>query len=131
MIENTSRDLVVSGETRDMPAAAPDRRRWKALGVIAIVQFMLVLDITIVNVALPHIQSDLGFSRAGLPWVVDGYVLAAGGLILLGGRLGDLLGRRRLFIGGVLLFAAASAVSGAAIDPAMLIASRFVQGIGE
>lgn len=106
-------------------------RRWKALGVIALVQFMLVLDITVVNVALPHIQSDLHFSRAGLAWVVDGYVLTAGGLLLLGGRLGDLLGRRRLFIGGVLLFAAASAASGAAVNPAMLVASRFVQGMGE
>src|ERR1700729_2118987 len=111
MTENISRNLAVSDETGDMPAAAPDGRRWKALSVIAIVQFMLVLDITIVNVALPHIQSDLGFSRAGLPWVVDGYVLTAGGLILLGGRLGDLLGRRRMFLGGVALFAVASALS--------------------
>lgn len=111
--------------------AAPNPIRWKALGVIAIVQFMLVLDITVVNVALPHIQTDLHFSRAGLAWVVDGYVLTAGGLILLGGRLGDLLGRKRLFIAGVLLFSAASAMSGAATDSGMLIASRFIQGIGE
>jgi EmrB/QacA subfamily drug resistance transporter len=110
---------------------APDPRRWRALGVIALVQFMLVLDITVVNVALPHIQTDLHFSRAGLAWVVDGYVLTAGGLLLLGGRLGDLLGRRRLFIGGVLLFAAASAASGASADAGMLVASRFVQGMGE
>jgi EmrB/QacA subfamily drug resistance transporter len=113
------------------PAPTLDPRRWKALGVIALVQFMLVLDITVVNVALPHIQTDLHFSRAGLAWVVDGYVLTAGGLLLLGGRLGDLLGRRRMFIGGVLLFAVASAASGAAVDPAMLVASRFVQGMGE
>src|SRR5580704_3884307 len=113
------------------PAQTLDSRRWKALGVIALVQFMLVLDITVVNVALPHIQTDLHFSRAGLAWVVDGYVLTAGGLLLLGGRLGDLLGRRRMFIGGVLLFALASAASGAAINPAMLVASRFVQGMGE
>jgi EmrB/QacA subfamily drug resistance transporter len=108
-----------------------DPRRWKALGVIAVVQFMLVLDVTVVNVALPHIQTDLHFSRAGLAWVVDGYVLTAGGLLLLGGRLGDLLGRRRMFVVGLLLFAAASAMSGAAIDPAMLVASRFLQGVGE
>jgi EmrB/QacA subfamily drug resistance transporter len=112
-------------------AAAPDRQRWKALGVIALVQFILVLDITVVNVALPHIQVDLGFTRAGLAWVVDGYVLTAGGLILLGGRLADLLGRKRMFLVGVSLFAVASALSGAAIDPAMLVASRFLQGIGE
>src|SRR5690348_17318303 len=96
------------------PLPAPPRvptedRRWKALGVIALVQFMLVLDVTVVNVALPRIQSDLGFSRAGLAWVVDGYVLTAGGLLLLGGRLADLLGRRRMFMAGVTLFAAASA----------------------
>src|SRR5580704_4378010 len=107
------------------PAQTLDSRRWKALGVIALVQFMLVLDITVVNVALSHIQSDLGFSRPGLAWVVDGYVLTAGGLLLLGGRLGDLLGRRRMFLIGVAVFAIASATSGAAVDPAMLVASRF------
>jgi EmrB/QacA subfamily drug resistance transporter len=108
-----------------------DNRRWRALGVIALVQFMLVLDITVVNVALPHIQTDLGFSRAGLAWVVDGYVLTAGGLLLLGGRLADLLGRRRMFIAGVALFAVASALSGAAPDSALLVGSRFLQGMGE
>src|ERR1700728_1623342 len=80
------------------PAATGDPRRWKALGVLAVVQFMLVLDITVVNVALPHIRIDLGFSRSGLAWVVDGYVLTAGGLLLLGGRLSDLLGRRRVVL---------------------------------
>lgn len=108
-----------------------DPRRWKALGVIALVQFMLVLDITVVNVALPHIQADLGFSRAGLAWVVDGYVLTAGGLLLLGGRLADLLGRRRMFMIGVVVFAVASALSGASADPGMLVVSRFLQGVGE
>jgi EmrB/QacA subfamily drug resistance transporter len=92
---------------------------------------MLVLDITVVNVALPRIQHDLGFSRAGLAWVVNGYVLMAGGLLLLGGRLADILGRRRMFLLGVGLFAAASATCGAAVDPGMLVASRFLQGAGE
>ncbi|HWE54690.1 MAG TPA: MFS transporter [Acidimicrobiales bacterium] len=110
---------------------ALDPRRWRALSVIAIVQFMLVLDVTVVNVALPHIETDLHFSRAGLAWVVDGYVLTAGGLLLLGGRLSDLLGRRRLFILGLLVFAAASAMSGASVDAGMLVASRFLQGVGE
>ncbi|MGH9076187.1 MAG: MFS transporter [Acidimicrobiales bacterium] len=114
-----------------MTVPQTDPRRWKALGVLALVQFMLVLDVTVVNVALSHIQSDLGFSRASLAWVVDGYVLTAGGLLLLGGRLGDLLGRRRMFFVGVTIFAAASALSGAAADPAMLVASRFAQGAGE
>jgi EmrB/QacA subfamily drug resistance transporter len=112
-------------------AATPDPRRWKALGVLGLIQFMLILDVTVVNVALPRIQHDLGFSRSGLAWVVNGYVLTAGGLLLLGGRMADILGRRRLFLLGVGLFAAASATCGAAVDPGMLVASRFVQGAGE
>ncbi|MGH3849110.1 MAG: MFS transporter, partial [Pseudonocardiaceae bacterium] len=115
----------------DLADPVADPRRWRALGVLALVQFMLVLDITVVNVALPKIQADLGFSRAGLAWVVDGYVLTAGGLLLLGGRLADLLGRRRMFFAGVTLFAVASALSGAAANPGMLVASRFLQGAGE
>jgi MFS family permease len=107
-----------------------DPRRWRALGVLAAVQFMLVLDITVVTVALPRIQDDLRFSSAGLAWVVNGYVLMAGGLLLLGGRLADLFGRRRLFLIGVLVFGVASALSGAAVSPAMLVSSRFLQGTG-
>ncbi len=106
-------------------------KRWAALAVIALVQFIIVLDITVVNVALPHIETSLHFSRAGLAWVVDGYVLTAGGLLLLGGRLADLLGRKRMFLIGVSVFAIASAFSGAAVDSAMLVASRFLQGMGE
>jgi EmrB/QacA subfamily drug resistance transporter len=109
----------------------PDPRRWKALGVLGLIQFMLVLDITVVNVALPRIQDDLGFSQAGLAWVVNGYVLMAGGLLLLGGRLADILGRKKLFLLGVGVFAFASATCGAAVDPGMLVASRFLQGAGE
>jgi EmrB/QacA subfamily drug resistance transporter len=111
--------------------ALPDPRRWRALAVLGLIQFMLVVDITIVNVALPRIQHDLGFSHAGLAWVVNGYVLMAGGLLLLGGRLADIFGRRRLFLAGVGVFALASAASGAAVTPAMLVASRFLQGTGE
>src|SRR5579859_3483638 len=92
---------------------------------------MLVLDITVVNVALPHIQTDLHFSRAGLAGVVDGYVLTAGGLLLLGGRLGDLVGRKRMFVASVLLFAGDSAMSGAAVASGTLVARRFMQGVGE
>ncbi|PZS36193.1 MAG: MFS transporter [Pseudonocardiales bacterium] len=92
---------------------------------------MLILDVTVVNVALPRIQHDLGFSQAGLAWVVNGYVLMAGGLLLLGGRLADILGRRRLFLLGVGLFAIASATCGAAVNPGMLVVSRFLQGAGE
>jgi len=114
-----------------MTSAEPDPRRWKALGVLGLIQFMLILDVTVVNVALPRIQHDLGFSDPGLAWVVNGYVLMAGGLLLLGGRLADILGRRRIFMLGVGLFAFASATCGAAANPEMLVASRFLQGVGE
>jgi EmrB/QacA subfamily drug resistance transporter len=112
-------------------AAGPGPRRWMALTVLAAMQFMLVMDVTVVTVALPKIQADLHFSQAGLAWVINGYVLMAGGLLLLGGRLSDLFGRRRLFLAGVLVFGAASAVCGAAVSSSMLVASRFVQGTGE
>ena len=111
--------------------AEPDPRRWRALAVLAAMQLMLVLDVTVVNVALPRIQHDLSFSHAGLAWVVSGYVLMAGGFLLLGGRLADLFGRRRLFLVGVIVFGAASAACGAAVSSSMLVASRFVQGTGE
>jgi EmrB/QacA subfamily drug resistance transporter len=108
-----------------------DPRRWKALFVLALVQFMIIIDITVVNIALPSIQRALGFSGGGLAWVVDGYALMAGGLLLLGGRVGDLFGRRRLFLIGAGLFAVASFTSGAAQNQTMLIMSRFAQGAGE
>jgi EmrB/QacA subfamily drug resistance transporter len=118
--------------TNEAPTAVQaDPRRWRALIVLALVQFMLVLDVTVVNVALPRIQQNLGFTHSGLAWVVNGYVLMAGGFLLLGGRLADLFGRRRLFLVGVAIFAVASATCGAAISPGMLVASRFVQGLGE
>jgi EmrB/QacA subfamily drug resistance transporter len=110
---------------------AADPRRWKALALLGLIQFMLILDATVVNVALPKIQDDLSFSRAGLAWVVNGYVLMAGGFLLLGGRLADLLGRRRVFLIGVFVFGAASATCGAAASSSMLVTSRFVQGLGE
>src|SRR5215469_18024479 len=112
-------------------AAGGDPRRWRALAVLAAMQFMLVLDVTVVTVALPRIQHDLHFSHAGLAWVINGYVLMAGGFLLLGGRLADMFGRRRMFLAGVLVFGVASAVCGAAVSPAMLVCSRFVQGTGE
>ena len=108
-----------------------DPRRWKALAVLALVQFMLILDVTVVNVALPNIQKDLHFGPTGLAWVVDGYVLMAGGLLLLGGRLSDYVGRKRLFLIGVALFGVSSVTCGLAQNPAMLVTSRFFQGIGE
>jgi EmrB/QacA subfamily drug resistance transporter len=121
----------MSAIATDITKTESDPRRWRALAVLGLIQFMLVVDVTIVNVALPHIQHDLHFSHAGLAWVVNGYVVMAGGLLLLGGRLADMFGRRRLFLTGVGLFAVASATCGAAVSPAMLVASRFAQGAGE
>ncbi|MFE7749569.1 MFS transporter [Streptomyces sp. NPDC057428] len=101
-----------------------------ALLVIASCQLMVVLDITIVNIALPHIQSSLGFSTENLSWVVNAYTLTFGGLLLLGGRLGDILGRRRVFVFGVLLFVLASLLGGLSQDAWQLLASRALQGVG-
>ncbi|MFI2610555.1 MFS transporter [Kitasatospora sp. NPDC018619] len=105
-----------------------DRRRWWALAVIATAQLMIVLDITIVNIALPSAQRDLGISDADRQWVITAYTLAFGGLLLLGGRLGDLFGRKRVFTVGLLGFALASALGGAAVSPAMLFGARALQG---
>ena len=109
---------------------APTRRLGLALAVIATAQLMVVLDATIVNVALPHIQTALGFSNSGLEWVVNAYALAFGGLLLLGGRSGDLLGRRRVFIAGILLFSLASLLGGFATSEAWLLTARIAQGVG-
>ncbi len=110
--------------------AAPPRRLGLALAVIATAQLMVVLDATIVNVALPHIQDALHFSGTNLEWVVNAYALAFGGLLLLGGRSGDLLGRRRIFIFGILLFTFASLLGGFATTQAWLLTARALQGIG-
>src|ERR671913_2260047 len=112
------------------PAPALDLRRWWALALLCGAFFMVVLDATIVLVALPSIQADLGFSEQGLQWVLSAYALAFGGLLLLGGRAADLLGRRRLFMTGVLFFTAASLLCGLAWSPAALLAARVVQGVG-
>jgi EmrB/QacA subfamily drug resistance transporter len=111
-------------------AATASPRLGLALLVIATAQLMVVLDATIVNVALPHVQRALGFSGSGLEWVVNAYALTFGGLMLLGGRVGDLLGRRRVFIAGLVLFSAASLAGGLATSQAWLLAARAVQGAG-
>jgi len=107
---------------------APDPRRWKALAVLGIAYLMVVLDVSIVNVALPSIQRDLAFAPEDLQWVVSGYALTFGGFLLLGGRMGDLLGRRRLFMTGLALFAAFSLLCGFATSDTMLIVARILQG---
>jgi EmrB/QacA subfamily drug resistance transporter len=108
----------------------PDPRRWRALALLCGAFFMVVLDATIVLVALPSIKADIGFSEQGLQWVLSAYALTFGGLLLLGGRAADLLGRRRLFMTGVLFFTAASLMCGLAWSPAALLAARVVQGVG-
>ncbi len=113
----------------DAPGGGTTRLGW-ALLLISVAQLMVVLDATIANIALPFIQNDLDISQANLQWVVTGYALAFGGLLLLGGRLGDLYGRRRVFIIGVAIFAIASGVGGLAANEAMLLASRGLQGLG-
>src|SRR6476469_5073218 len=107
-----------------------DRRRWLALAVIVTAQFMVVLDVAIVNVALPSIKTDLHFSQESLQWVITGYSIFFGGFLLLGGRLADLLGRRRLFMAGLLLFTVSSLLDGLAWSEGSLIAFRSLQGLG-
>ena len=107
-----------------------DRRKWWALALLSVVQFMVVLDIAIVNVALPSIQVDLGFSEQNLQWVISAYALVFGGFLLLGGRAADLLGRRRIFLVGLVVFTLASLFAGLAWSEASLISARAIQGLG-
>jgi EmrB/QacA subfamily drug resistance transporter len=112
------------------PAPYTDRRRWLGLALLCSAFFMVILDVAIVNVALPSIQADLGFSATSLQWVVSAYALTFGGLLLLGGRAADLIGRRRVFVGGVAIFALASLLGGLAPSAGLLIGARALQGIG-
>ncbi|SEA88461.1 DHA2 family efflux MFS transporter permease subunit [Variovorax sp. YR216] len=112
------------------PHSMDDRRRWLALTVLCLGVLMIVLDTTIVNVALPSIRQDLGFSETSLVWVVNAYMLSFGGFLLLGGRLGDLYGHRRLFLHGITLFTLASLACGLSNSQALLVAARAVQGLG-
>src|SRR5689334_4229124 len=113
-----------------MNATAPARNRWIALVILCAGALMIVLDATIVNVALPSIQDDLGFSQSSLAWVVNAYLIAFGGLLLLAGRLGDLVGRRSVFLTGLAVFTGASLVCALAQSQGLLIGARFVQGLG-
>src|SRR6185436_18469549 len=104
--------------------------RWPALYVLSTAVLMIVLDATVVNVALPSIKDDLGFSQSGLAWVVNAYLLTYGGCLLLGGRLGDLYGHRRLFLTGLVLFTLASLLCGLSTTTWMLVGARAIQGVG-
>ncbi|HET6876408.1 MAG TPA: DHA2 family efflux MFS transporter permease subunit [Jatrophihabitans sp.] len=119
-----------NSEVLDEADVGSDRRRWLALAVIVAAQFMVVLDVAIVNVALPSIESDLNFSQESLQWVITAYAIFFGGALLLGGRLADLLGRRRLFMTGLLLFTASSLLDGLAWSEGSLITFRSLQGLG-
>src|SRR3989442_838718 len=115
----------IAGETPGISGS-----RWLALVVLCAGFLMIILDQTIVNVALPSIQNDLGFSQASLAWVINAYLIAFGGLLLLAGRLGDLIGRKRIFLAGLAVFTSASFLCGISVNPEMLVAARFVQGLG-
>jgi EmrB/QacA subfamily drug resistance transporter len=129
-MEKVDDPLITSPRSGGDVLNTPDPRRWWALALLCGAFFMVILDATIVLVALPSIQADIGFSARGLQWVLSAYALTFGGLLLLGGRAADLLGRRRLFMSGVLLFTAASLMCGLAWSPAALLAGRVGQGIG-
>jgi MFS family permease len=109
-----------------MTTTLDDRKRWIALSVVCIGTLMIVLDTTIVNVALPSIRADLGFSETSLVWVINAYMLTFGGFLLLGGRLGDLYGHRRMFVAGLVVFTLASLVCGLATTQVVLIVARAV-----
>src|SRR5437870_8431969 len=111
-------------------SSRPIERRWLALYVLCLGSLMIVLDTTIVNVALPSIRTDLGFSQTSLAWVMNAYLLTFGGCLLLGGRLGDLYGHRKLFVAGLALFTLASLACGVAESQWLLIAARALQGVG-
>ncbi len=122
----------VNAALTDGAGAEPsaDPRRWRALILLCAAQFMVVLDASIVNVALPSIKTALHFSESSLPWVVNAYTLTFGGFLLLGGRAADLLGRRRVFMVGLVVFSAASLAGGLAQSEAWLLVARGIQGLG-
>ena len=128
------RDIRGSAATFDpadeRSSRTSERRRWIALAVLCLGQLMMVLDATIVNVALPSIQRELHFTQANLTWVIDGYMITFGGFLLLAGRFGDLVGRKRVFLSGLVLFVAASILCGVSDSQAMLIGARLLQGVG-
>jgi EmrB/QacA subfamily drug resistance transporter len=128
--ETVTADDVTRTDHETIVTSPDERSRWIALVVLCTGMLMIVLDATVVNVALPSIQTDLGFSASGLAWVVNAYLIAFGGLLLLAGRLGDLISRRDLFLAGLAVFTTTSLICGLAESQAVLVAARFAQGIG-
>jgi EmrB/QacA subfamily drug resistance transporter len=129
-ITTEQQEITPQGAHAEDLQSKRERRRWIALAVLCLGQLMMVLDATVVNVALPSIQHDLHFSQGNLTWVMNGYLITFGGLLLLAGRLGDLVGRKRVFLSGLVLFTAASILCGVASSQAMLIGARLLQGAG-
>ena len=123
-------EITAINERQATEQVQSDRSRWIALVVLCVGMLMIVLDQTIVNVALPSIKDDLGFSQSTLAWVVNAYLITFGGLLLLAGRLGDLIGRKTIFMSGLALFTAASALCGIAQSQEMLVGARFLQRVG-
>jgi EmrB/QacA subfamily drug resistance transporter len=121
---------ILTNAQPQQSSSIADRRRWMALYVLCVGMLMIVLDVTVVNVALPTIQNDLGFSQSSLAWVVNAYLITFGGLLLLAGRFGDILGRKNIFMAGLTLFTLASLFCGIAQSQEMLVIGRFIQGIG-
>jgi EmrB/QacA subfamily drug resistance transporter len=126
----TSNEDLQQASTASEAERRRERRRWIALGVLCLGQLMMILDSTIVNVALPSIQRELHFSQGNLTWVINGYLVTFGGFLLLAGRVGDLVGRKKVFLTGLVMFTAASILCGVAQDQTTLIASRIIQGVG-
>lgn len=122
--------MSATSESLGTPSTSPHPRRWRVLGLLAVANLMLILDVTVVAVAMPQLGADLGMSRDALTWVMSGYTLAFGGLMLTGGRLADLVGPRRIVLMGLGLFTFASLVAGLADGPGMIIAARVGQGLG-
>ena len=118
-----------AGPLTPLTASDPSARRGIALAIMLGAQLMIILDMTVVNIALPHIQASLRFSSTSLSWVLNAYTLTSGGLLLLGGRAGDILGRRRMFIAGISLFTVASLAGGLSSSAGLLIAARAAQGV--
>ncbi len=129
-MSTTVQQPAIQTATAKPPRLSSERRRWIALAVLCLGQLMMVLDATIVNVALPSIQHDLSFSQGSLTWVMNGYLITFGGFLLLAGRLGDLVGRKRVFLTGLVMFTAASVLCGLANSQALLIGARLLQGVG-
>src|SRR5207237_3127783 len=121
---------AMSSPLTDRSSMRHSTNPWVILLLVCIAQFMVILDATVVNVALPSIQKDLGLSEANLQWIVNAYTLVFGGFLLLGGRAGDLLGRKRLFLIGLVIFTGASLLDGLAVSSGILIGSRALQGLG-